>query len=139
MHLPISLVQYYIMAAKDKVCGNPDLPALDLSAWVEKPSLAEVADPKYCAPKEQKWIGAPDKTDDLADQWGRDPCGDPPPFSSMIFPFIWYFVFYMGLYSYLVFNIWSLKEELAGAPAADTEMGKKPAVAVATATATAAA
>ena len=138
MHLPISLVQYYIMAAKDKVCGNPDLPALDLSAWVEKPSLAEVSDPKYCAPKEQKWIGAPDKTDDLADQWGRDPCGDPPPFGAFIMPFIWYFVFYMGLYSYLVFNIWSLKEELAGAPAADTEMGAaKPAVAVAVATAAA--
>merc|ERR1719345_137802 len=54
----------------------------------------------------------------------------------MIMPFLWYFVFYLGLLSYLIFNIWSLKEELAGAPAADTEMGAaKPAVAVATATA----
>ena len=134
MHLPISLVQYYIMAAKDKVCGNPDLPDLDLLAWVEKPSLAEVADPKYCAPKEQKWIGAPDKTDDLVDNWGRDPCADAPPFAAFIMPFIWYFVFYMGLYSYLIFNIWSLKEELAAGPKSDTEMGAaKPAVAVAVA------
>merc|ERR1719272_1025635 len=85
-----------------------------------------------------KWVGAPDKTDDLSDKqgsWGRDVCGGDAPAMGMVMPFIWYFVFYLGLLSYLIFNIWSLKEELAGAPAADTEMGKKPAVAVAPAAA----
>ena len=129
------------MAAKDKVCaalmGKTILPDLDLGAWIKKPSATEIADPKYC--KDPKFIGAPDPTDDLKDSWGFDPCVGVMPMM-MIMPFIWYFVFYIALYSYLVFNIWSLKEELAGAPKDDTEMGAaKPAVAVATATATAAA
>jgi len=133
--------EFYEMAAKDYVCGNNMEqfvdPAKFLSAWIKKPSATEIADPKYC--KDPKFIGAPDPTDDLKDSWGFDPCVGVMPMM-MIMPFIWYFVFYIALYSYLVFNIWSLKEELAGAPKDDTEMGAaKPAVAVATATATAAA
>ena len=136
-----STTQFYEMAAKDYVCGNNMEqfvdPAKFLSAWIKKPSATEIADPKYC--KDPKFIGAPDPTDDLKDSWGFDPCVGVMPMM-MIMPFIWYFVFYIALYSYLVFNIWSLKEELAGAPKDDTEMGAaKPAVAVATATATAAA
>ena len=134
------------MAAKDILCGNQNAGNAGLlpgTTTYIKPTKTEIEDyntvekiAKMC--KDQKWVGSPDSTDDLADDWGRDPCADPPPFGAFIMPFIWYFVFYMGLYSYLVFNIWSLKEELAGAPAADTEMGAaKPAVAVAVATAAA--
>ena len=133
------------MAAKDILCGNGNAGNAGLlpgTTTYIKPTKTEIEDynsvekiAKMC--KDQKWVGAPDSTDDLKDEWGRDPCGDPPPFGMFVMPFLWYFVFYLGLLSYLVFNIWSLKEELAGAPAADTEMGKKPAVAVATATAAA--
>ena len=142
------------MAAKDILCGNQNagnaglLP--DATTYI-KPSKTEMED--YCTSsdctssdlekiakmcKDQKWVGAPDPTDDLKDNWGRDPCKEPPAFSMFVMPFIWYFVFYLGLLSYLIFNIWSLKEELAGAPKNDTEMGAaKPAVAVAVATAAA--
>jgi hypothetical protein len=143
--------EYYIMAVKDTMCnfgtkiaGNEGILATypstkDTLAMEEL--RAETKDQagidKMC--KDTKWVGAPDPTDDLKDSWGRDPCGDPPAFGGFVMPFLWYFVFYLGLYSYLIFNIWSLKEELAGAPKNDTEMGAaKPAVAVATATATAA-
>ena len=133
------------MAAKDILCGNLNAGNAGLlptsTTTYIKPTKTEIEDynsvekiAKMC--KDQKWVGAPDSTDDLKDSWGRDPCGDPPPFGMFVMPFLWYFVFYLGLLSYLIFNIWSLKEELAGAPAADTEMGAaKPAVAVATATA----
>ena len=138
------------MAAKDLLCdlkdgkvnaGNIGLAAIKVDTEDPiKDIKTEAQIIKMC--KEVKWVGPPDKEDDLTDKqgsWGRDPCvGDMPAMMSVM-PFIWYFVFYLGLLSYLIFNIWSLKEELAGAPAADTEMGKKPAVAVATATATAAA
>merc|ERR1740115_287703 len=96
-----------------------------------------VALAKMC--KDVKFVGAPDKEDDLKNSWGMHPCKDTPAMMMFVMPFLWYFVFYLGLLSYLVFNIWSLKEELAAGPAGDTETGKKPAVAVATATATAAA
>ena len=154
LYLPVFPVQYYVMAAKDILCGNQNagnaglLP--DATTYI-KPSKTEMED--YCTSsdctssdlekiakmcKDQKWVGAPDPTDDLKDNWGRDPCKEPPAFGMFVMPFIWYFVFYLGLLSYLIFNIWSLKEELAGAPKNDTEMGAaKPAVAVATATATA--
>jgi hypothetical protein len=133
-------VQFYIMAAKDKVCALTKdmkviLPDLDLNAWVDKPSAATIADhAKYCSAKEQKWIGAPDKTDELLIGWGPDVCADAPMAMMSVMPFVWYFVFYLGLWSYFIFNIWSLKEELAKGPKDDTEMGVKPAVAVATAT-----
>ena len=150
-YLAVFPAQYYIMAVKDTMCnfgtniaGNEGILATypstkDTLAMEEL--RAETKDQagidKMC--KDTKWVGAPDPTDDLKDSWGRDPCGDPPAFGGFVMPFLWYFVFYLGLYSYLIFNIWSLKEELAGAPKNDTEMGAaKPAVAVATATATAA-
>ena len=150
------------MAAKDILCGNVNSAAKmeDLKGLVNLDKTTgdkvyfkidtkdddikdvKTIDSKHKFCKEVKWVGAPDKTDDLTDKvgsWGRDVCGGDAPAMGMVMPFIWYFVFYLGLLSYLIFNIWSLKEELAGAPVADTEMGKKPAVAVATATATAAA
>ena len=135
------------MAAKDLVCGTA--PTTGFTDPV-KFLLVETTDEDYkdamkteasrakmC--KDVKWVGAPDKEDDLKNSWGMHPCKDTPAMMMSVMPFLWYFVFYLGLLSYLVFNIWSLKEELAAGPAADTEMGKKPAVAVATATATAAA
>ena len=150
--LPVFPAQYYVMAIKDIMCkpgtvpGNVGLLATypdtkDTLAMKDLPKCtADKCDQagidKMC--KDTKWVGAPDPTDDLKDSWGRDPCGDPPPFGGFVMPFLWYFVFYLGLYSYLIFNIWSLKEELAGAPKNDTEMGAaKPAVAVAVATAAA--
>ena len=147
LYLPVFPVQYYVMAAKDILCGNQNAGNAGLlpgTTTYIKPTKTEIEDyntvekiAKMC--KDQKWVGAPDSTDDLKDSWGFDPCVGVMPMM-MVFPFIWYFVFYISLYSYLVFNIWSLKEELAGAPKDDTEMGAaKPAVAVATATATAAA
>merc|ERR1740115_627730 len=121
--------------------GNAGLLTIVIDTQAIKDLKEDVKTPesfmKMC--KDTKWVGSPDPTDDLKDSWGRDPCGDPPPFGMFVFPFIWYFVFYLGLLSYLIFNIWSLKEELAGAPKDDTEMGAaKPAVAVAVATAAAA-
>ena len=134
------------MAAKDILCGNGNEGNMGLLAIKvdTKDPIKDIktADQVAKMCKEVKWVGAPDKTDDLSDKegsWGRDPCAEGMPAMMSIMPFLWYFVFTLGLLSYLIFNIWSLKEELAAGPAADTEMGKKPAVATATATATAAA
>ena len=85
--------------------------------------------------KEEKWVGAPDKEDDLAGRWGPGIC-DGVPVAGAIFPFIWYSIFTVGLLGYLVFHIYSLKEELVKAPSDDTEMGARPAVATAVATGT---
>ena len=151
-YLPFFPLQFYVMAAKDLACGiggeGPDMSAgftdpkfLSIESTDEdyKDGVkSAVALAKMC--KDVKFVGAPDKEDDLKNSWGMHPCKDTPAMMMFVMPFLWYFVFYLGLLSYLIFNIWSLKEELAGAPAADTEMGTaKPAVAVATATATAAA
>jgi len=140
--------EFYVMAAKDLACGiggeGPDMSAgftdpkfLSIESTDEdyKDGVkSAVALAKMC--KDVKFVGAPDKEDDLKNSWGMHPCKDTPAMMMFVMPFLWYFVFYLGLLSYLIFNIWSLKEELAGAPAADTEMGAaKPAVAVATATA----
>ena len=136
-------MQYYVMAAKEILCGNTNAGNMGLLAIkvdTEDDDIKDVTtiDPNHKFCKEVKWVGPPDKEDDLKDTWGRDACaGDAAPAMGAVMPFIWYFVFYLGLLSYLIFNIWSLKEELAGAPAADTEMGAKPAVAVAVATAAA--
>ena len=86
--------------------------------------------------KEEKWVGAPDKEDDLAGRWGPGIC-DGVPVLGAIFPFIWYFIFTVGLLGYLVFHIYSFKEELVKAPSDDTEMGARPPVATAVATAVA--
>ena len=147
------------MAAKDILCGNVNSAAKmeDLKGLVNLDKTTgdkvyfkidtkdddikdvKTIDPNHKFCKEVKWVGPPDKEDDLTDTWGRDACaGDALPAMNSVGPFIWYFVFHLGLLSYLIFNIWSLKEELAGAPKNDTEMGAaKPAVAVAVATAAA--
>jgi hypothetical protein len=133
--------EYYVMAAKDILCGNANAGNMGLGAIIkvdtQDKDIKDVTtvDPNHKFCKEVKWVGPPDKTDDLSDSWGRDACaGDEAPAMGAVMPFIWYFVFYLGLLSYLIFNIWSFKEELAGAPKDDTEMGARPAVAVATAT-----
>ena len=139
--LPGFPVQYYVMAAKDILCGNANAGNMGLGAIIkvdtQDKDIKDVTtvDPNHKFCKEVKWVGPPDKTDDLTDSWGRDACaGDEATAMGSVMPFIWYFVFYLGLLSYLIFNIWSFKEELAGAPKDDTEMGARPAVAVATAT-----
>ena len=87
--------------------------------------------------KEEKWVGAPDKEDDLDGRWwDPSPCEDGAPVMWAVIPFVWYFIFYLGLLGYLIFHIYSFKEELAKAPSDDTEMGARPAVATAVATAT---
>ena len=69
------------MAAKDKVCGNNlvALKDLDLGVWIDKPKASDVD----C--EDQRWIGAPDPTDDLNKPrrtyvieglTGFDPCAD---------------------------------------------------------------
>ena len=155
--LPVFPVQFYNMAARDIVCGkNLDQfadPVKFLSIKTTDETLqnlkngwsadlgsgdsAALADDiaKMC--KEVKWVGAPDPTDDLKKTWGQDVCADSPGALGSVFPFLTWIAFYLGLLSYLIFNIWSFKEELAGAPKDDTEMGARPAVAVATAVATA--
>ena len=61
------------MAAKDKVCGNNlvALKDLDLGAWIDRPNDIDCED--------QRWIGAPDPTDNLKHWSGFDPCADSTP------------------------------------------------------------
>eukprot|EP00964_Phaeocystis_antarctica_P073076 scaffold44813_cov62-Phaeocystis_antarctica.AAC.3 len=61
------------MAAKDKVCGNNlvALKDLDLGAWIDRPGDIDCED--------QRWIGAPDPTDNLKHWSGFDPCADSTP------------------------------------------------------------
>ena len=121
------------MAAKDKVC-NGEVAGLEELTFVS--GFDKKFDTKSVC-KDTKWIGPPDKEDELREGWGPDPCKGAMAMMS-IMPFIWYFIVYLALYSYLLFNIWSYKEELVKVPTDDTEMGAaKPAVATATATATA--
>eukprot|EP00964_Phaeocystis_antarctica_P083390 scaffold52458_cov69-Phaeocystis_antarctica.AAC.8 len=58
------------MAAKDKACGNNlvALKDLDLGAWIDRPGHIDCED--------QRWIGAPDPTDNLKHWSGGDPCAD---------------------------------------------------------------
>ena len=70
---PFPGIQFYKMAAKDKVCGNnlvalKDL-RLDLGVWVDR--LGDID-----CEADQRWIGAPDPTDDLKHWTGFDPCAD---------------------------------------------------------------
>ena len=83
--------------------------------------------------EEEKWVGAPDKEDDLGGRWGPGLC-DKAAAGGAILPFVWYFIFSVGLLGYLAFHIYSLKEELLKAPRDDTEMGARPPVATAVAT-----
>ena len=129
------------MAAKDYVCSGSAAVVLKdpikyMSIETTDKDLKDAKSPEDIAKmcKDAKWVGAPDKTDELLIGWGPDVCADPPMAMMSVMPFVWYFVFYLGLWSYFIFNIWSLKEELAKGPKDDTEMGVKPAVAVATAT-----
>merc|ERR1740130_1287668 len=109
--------EYYVMAAKEILCGNTNAGNMGLLAIkvdTEDDDIKDVTtiDPNHKFCKEVKWVGPPDKEDDLKDMWGRDACaGDAAPAMRAVMPFIWYFVFYLGLLSYLIFNIWSLKEE----------------------------
>ena len=68
---PLPAIQFYEMAAKDKVCGNNlvALKDLDLGAWIDRPGDIDCED--------QRWIGAPDPTDNLKHWSGFDPCADP--------------------------------------------------------------
>ena len=86
--------------------------------------------------EEEKWVGAPDKEDDLGGRWGPGLC-DKAAAGGAILPFVWYFIFSVGLLGYLAFHIYSFKEELLKAPRDDTEMGARPPVATAVATAVA--
>ena len=129
------------MALKDLACdlvagrsnpGNVGLSAIK----VDNPPIDSGTNlAKMC--KEVKWVGAPDPTDDLNTGWRGNPCKDDSNTMGMSIPFAWWFVFNVLMWGYLVFNVYSFSVELAKAPADDTEMGKKPAVAVATATAAA--
>ena len=130
------------MAVKDAFCngenGRPaGLADLDISHSCEEISpgwwkckFAEGS----C--KVEKWVGAPDKEDDLGGRWGPGLC-DGVPVGGAILPFVWYFIFSAGLLGYLAFHIYSFKEELLKAPRDDTEMGARPPVATAVATAVA--
>jgi hypothetical protein len=133
--------EYYVMAAKDILCGNGNAGNMglrDIKVDTQDEAIKDLSltnvDPKHWFCTDVKWVGPPDKTDDLAERWGGDVCADGPGAMMSVVPFLFWIVFYLGLLSYLIFNIWSFKEELAGAPKDDTEMGARPAVAVATAT-----
>eukprot|EP00964_Phaeocystis_antarctica_P132616 scaffold96741_cov64-Phaeocystis_antarctica.AAC.8 len=67
------------MAAKDKICGNNlvALKDLDLGAWINRPGDIDCED--------QKWIGAPDPTDNLKHWSGFDPCLDPGAWSANVY------------------------------------------------------
>ena len=140
------------MAVKDAYCkgATEGLSGLDMSkgGYCKKKSGSEsgsgsvaVSDnwscdfDKDCS--DEKWIGAPDKEDDFDGRgWDPSPCEDGAPGMWAVIPFVWYFIFYLGLLGYLIFHIYSFKEELTKAPSDDTEMGARPAVATAVATAT---
>ena len=129
------------MAVKDAFCngenGVPNgLADLDMSHSCEEISpgwwkckFAEGS----C--KVEKWVGAPDKEDDLrpAGWWGLGLCDGASAWGA-ISPFVWYLIVTAGLLGYLAFHIYSFKEELLRAPRDDTEMGARPPVATAVAT-----
>ena len=142
------------MAVKDAFCngatGMPDgLADLDMSkggfckeiSAGESGSGSVAVDSKWKCTfdegcEEEKWVGAPDKEDDLGGRWGAGLC-DGVSAGGAILPFVWYFIFSAGLLGYLAFHIYSFKEELLKAPRDDTEMGARPPVATAVATAVA--
>ena len=87
---------------------------------------------------DQKWIGAPDPTDDLVVGWAGSPCeSGRRAIISGVLSFVLWFVLYFLLYGYFVFNVWSFKEELVKQPMNEREMATTPTVATATAIATA--
>ena len=66
----VPAIQFYEMAAKDRVCGNNlvALKDLDLGVWIDRPGDIDCED--------NRWIGAPDPTDNLKQWSGFDPCAD---------------------------------------------------------------
>ena len=93
------------MAAKDKVCGNNlvALKDLDLGVWIDKPKASDVD----C--EDQRWIGAPDPTDDLNKPrrtyvieglTGFDPCADADSHSPLALA--WYLLAWHFQCTYLV-------------------------------------
>ena len=139
--LPYPAAQFYEMAVKDAFCnhaaGLPEgLANLDMSHSCEKIDGWWRCEFEDGGCKEEKWVGAPDKEDDLGGRWGAGLC-DGVSAGGAILPFVWYFIFSAGLLGYLAFHIYSFKEGLLKAPRDDTEMGARPPVATAVATAVA--
>ena len=65
---PVFAIQFYEMAARDKLCGNNlvALKDLDIGAWIDEQGWAMKSYELYkenCV--DQRWIGAPDPADDL--------------------------------------------------------------------------
>ena len=152
--LSFPAVQFYQMAVKDVLCKGArteGLSSLDLSkggyckkneSGSESGSVSGAVSETWSCDfdkdcSDEKWVGAPDKEDDFDGRaWDPSPCEDGAPVMWAVIPFVWYFIFYLCLLGYLIFHIYSFKEELAKAPSDDTEMGARPAVATAVATAT---
>ena len=117
LYLPrIPAVQFYEMAAKDKVCGNNlvTLKDLDLGAWIDRPGDVDCND--------TKWIGAPDPADDHKvtpkNRLQFDPCSDPMAPGSVLYlmPFVWYVFGYALQLFYLAFYTLLYKRRFVNAP-----------------------
>ena len=100
---PFPAIQFYEMAANDKVCGNNlvALKDLDLGAWIDRPDDVDC--------EEQRWIGAPDQSDYNTDDAKRylrrgpgppraDPCADVNVYTTSFLA--WFFFLYTVLWEF---------------------------------------
>ena len=128
---PVFAIQFYEMAAKDKLCGNNlvALKDLDLGAWIDKPGDVDCED--------QRWIGAPDPANDLKRRTYNDgltgwtdpfsPCADAEPHSPLALG--WYLLawHFQCIYLFLLLHHFIAKEKATRAremrvqPAVDTD------------------
>ena len=65
------------MAAKDKGCGNNLVALKDLDLGALSTGHRGLWSGGHINCTDQKWIGAPDPTEDLTNRWGFDTCSDP--------------------------------------------------------------
>lgn len=129
-------INFYERAAMDKKCLDFDANGMvELgTANLEYKSGFDFEATEAKCRTDQKWIGAPDPTDDLVVGWAGSPCeSGRRAIISGVLSFVVWFVFYLLLYGYFVFKVWSFKEELVKQPMNEREMATTPTVATATA------
>ena len=132
---PVFAIQFYEMAARDKLCGNSwaattGLKDLDIGAWFRNLNPNDSA--IVC--KDQRWIGAPDPADDLKRRTSDgltgwfdpfNPCADADPHSPLAlacYLLAWHF---QCTYLLLLLRVFIAKEKAIRA----REMGvREPAV-----------
>ena len=119
------------MAAKDKGCGNNLVALKDLDLGALSTGHRGLWSGGHINCTDQKWIGAPDPTEDLTNRWGFDTCSDPVaqwtigaaepwnryhPRGWYLMPFHWYQVIaYVAQLGCLAYLTWRCKEEVVKA------------------------